>query len=81
MPRNDDDTETRIHHNPTGWTIHFLSPHPQDCTTNHTSDHAGQPPCPDTAVWKVVELRCLNASVGFWCTTHLPAEYQALATA
>lgn len=71
---------THVHHNPAGWTLAFLSPDPQSCTTNHTPDGA---PCADTAVWKVVEHHDHDNGPGltlsFWCDTHLPDEHRPAA--
>jgi hypothetical protein len=59
-----------------GWTLPFLSPDVQECTTNHIPDYDG-PACTDTAVWKVARVHPgLRASIGFWCDTHLPAEHR-----
>jgi len=67
------DTNTHTHHNPNGWTLPALSPHPQECTTNHQPQPT---PCTAPAVWKIVELRGLSATLSFWCDTHLPAEHR-----
>jgi hypothetical protein len=74
-----DDPEIRVFHQPAGWTLPYLEPGPQTCTTNHTPDNEGQPPCTATAGWKVVELYDMHATVSFWCDTHLPAEHQPAA--
>lgn len=71
----DTDPEIRVFHQSAGWTLPYLEPGPQTCTTNHT----GQPPCTDTAVWKVGELHDLSATVSFWCDTHLPAQHRPTA--
>ncbi|KOG21775.1 hypothetical protein [Streptomyces viridochromogenes] len=75
-----DAPEIRVFHRPDGWTIPHLEPHPQDCTTNHTGQRDGQPPCTATAVWKVVELYDLHATFSFWCDNDLPTEYRPAAT-
>ncbi|WP_060888681.1 hypothetical protein [Streptomyces scabiei] len=75
-----DAPETRVFHSTNGWTLPYLEPGPQDCTTNHTPEHARLPLCTDTAVWKVVELYDLHATLSFWCDSHLPPEHR-LATA
>jgi hypothetical protein len=73
--------QTRIHHHPAGWTFPFLSPDPQNCTTNHIPDNADQPPCTATATWKVVEIHeGLALTLSFWCDGHLPDEHRHLAT-
>lgn len=65
---------TTVHRKAGGWTLPFLSPDVQACTTNHIPDYDG-PACTDTAVWKVAQLHpSLHATIGFWCDTHLPAE-------
>ncbi|KFG08125.1 hypothetical protein [Streptomyces scabiei] len=68
--------ETRTLHSPNGWTLPYLEPSPQDCTTNHAPEHATLPLCTDTAVWKVVELYDLHATLSFWCDSHLPDEHR-----
>jgi hypothetical protein len=75
----DTDPEIRVFHQPAGWTLPYLEPGPQTCTTNFVPENAGQPPCTTTAVWKVVELHDLSATVSFWCDTHLPAQHRAAA--
>lgn len=67
------DTETHVHHNPAGWILQALSPDPQACTTNHAPEPT---PCTGPAVWKVIELHDLGATLSFWCDTHLPAQHQ-----
>lgn len=73
MTTNQDDTDTRIHHNPAGWTLPTLDPNPQPCTTNHIPEPT---PCAAPAVWKVVEHHDRGATLSFWCDSHLPAEHQ-----
>jgi hypothetical protein len=68
--------EIRVFHRPTGWTIPTLEPDPQDCTSNFHREQAGQPPCTDTAVWKVVEHRNFGLTLSFWCDTDLPTEHR-----
>lgn len=68
--------EVRVFHRPTGWTLPALSPDTQDCTANYTPDGT---PCTHTAVWKLVDLHDLHATLSFWCDNDLPAEYRHLA--
>lgn len=77
MTHNDTEPpEIRVRHRAAGWTVLALSVDPQDCTTNHLPDNAGQPPCTATAVWRVVQLCDMHATVGFWCDTHLPDKHR-----
>lgn len=71
-----DAPEIRVAHRLTGWLLPYLSPDTQDCTTNHIPENEGRPPCTAAAVWKVVELYDMHATVSFWCDTHLPAEHR-----
>lgn len=74
--------DVRIRHNPGGWTLPALSPNPQTCTTNHAPEYATQPPCTDTAAWRVTEIHeDLNLTLSFWCDTHLPTEHRRPAPA
>lgn len=68
--------EIRVAHRPAGWLLPYLSPDVQDCTSNFHRQQDGREPCTAVAVWKVVELYDLHATVGFWCDTDLPAEHR-----
>ena len=68
--------EIRVFHRPAGWTLPFLSPDAQDCTTNHIPENADRPPCTNTAVWKVVEDHGMHLTVGFWCDDDMPDEHR-----
>jgi hypothetical protein len=72
----DEAPEIRVFHRPAGWTLPYLEPGPQPCTTNHAPDGTS---CTNTAVWKVVELHDLHATLSFWCNTHLPDKHRQLA--
>lgn len=78
--RPTDNTETRVFHHPTGWALPDYTDL-ADCTSNHRRQQDGRPPCTDTAVWKVVQLRALSATLTFWCNNDLPAEHRPPATA
>lgn len=72
--------EVRVFHRAAGWTLPFLSPDPQACTSNYTPEREGLPPCSATAVWKVAEVYAdQRATIGFWCDDHMPAEHRHLA--
>jgi hypothetical protein len=66
--------EVRVFRSVDGWTMQ--PPDPEPCTTNHRREQDGQLPCTEPAVWKVVELTGLVASIGFYCSADLPAEHQ-----
>lgn len=65
----------RVFHRPSGWVLPDYSDL-ADCTTNFHRERDGQLPCTEPAVWKVVELHGLVASIGFYCDADLPAEHQ-----
>lgn len=68
----------RIAHRPTGWVLPDYTDL-ADCTTNHQRQQDGQPPCTDTAVWKVVEDYGMHLTIGFYCDADLPAEHRPAA--
>ena len=65
----------RIRQNPAGWVLPDYTDL-ADCTTNHIPANAGQLPCTETAVWRVVEDHGMHLTVGWWCDGHLPAEHR-----
>ena len=71
--------EIRVARRPAGWLLPYLSPDVQDCTTNHIPENEGQLPCAAVAVWKVVELYDMHATVSFWCESDLPVEHRPAA--
>lgn len=72
--------EVRVSHRAAGWTLPFLSPDVQACTSTYAPEREGMPPCTAVAVWKVAEVyAALRATIGFWCDDHMPAEHRHLA--
>lgn len=69
--------EVRVFHCEDGWTFPALSPDVQACTSNYVPEREGMPPCTATAVWKVVEMRGMGATISFWCDEDLPPEHLA----
>lgn len=67
--------EIHVRHNPTGWVLPDFTDL-SDCTTNHIPANAGQLPCTETAVWRVVEDHGMHLTISYWCDGHLPAEHR-----
>lgn len=70
----------RVRHRPAGWVMRDFTDL-EGCTSSHLPVNADQPPCIETAVWRVVEDHGLHLTVGFWCDRHLPGELARLAAA
>lgn len=76
-PAEDDDEgrEVRVFRRDAGWVMPDFTDL-ADCTTNFHRERDGRPACTDAAVWKVVELADLGASIGFYCDADLPDEHK-----
>ncbi|MFZ3592267.1 hypothetical protein [Streptomyces sp. BH104] len=75
-PIGDEETgpEVRVFHRATGWVM--TGSEPEECTTNFHRQQDGRSTCAETAVWKVVELNGLTASIGFYCDADLAEEHK-----
>ncbi|MEU3836113.1 hypothetical protein [Streptomyces microflavus] len=66
----------RTFHRARGWTLTEPGA-AEHCTSNHDRELAGVPACPNLAVWKVVELHDVGATISFWCDEDLPLSLNA----